>query len=112
MQERLEIAQARVEQLGDSLEACKDAQKIVLDTKESVMRSLLRQNVSLTEERDALGGRVEELTSTVEQLARLLKGRQNTLASNSVAPIAPAQRGNLIQGGGGSGGGSTKLFGI
>lgn len=44
----LEMAQFRIAQLSSELEANKEAQNIVLDTKESVMRSLARQNTELT----------------------------------------------------------------
>ncbi len=44
----LELAQFRVSQLVAELEANKEAQTIVLETKESVMRSLARQNSQLT----------------------------------------------------------------
>ena len=44
----LELAQFRISQLVAELEATKEAQQIVLETKESVMRSLARQNSSLT----------------------------------------------------------------
>lgn len=44
----LELAQFRISQLIAELEATKEAQQIVLETKESVMRSLARQNSTLT----------------------------------------------------------------
>jgi hypothetical protein len=44
----LEQAQFRISQLTAELEANKEAQTIVLETKESVMRSLARQNSQLT----------------------------------------------------------------
>jgi hypothetical protein len=43
----LELAQSRVTQLLSELEAVKEAQMIVLETKEAVMRSLARQNAQL-----------------------------------------------------------------
>lgn len=46
----LEVAQGRVSQLVAELEATKEAQMIVLETKEAVMRSLARQNSQLTME--------------------------------------------------------------
>ena len=49
----LEIAQSRVAQLVAELEATKEAQMIVLETKEAVMRSLARQNSQLSIEVEA-----------------------------------------------------------
>lgn len=72
----LDLAQSRVSQLVSELEATKEAQMIVLETKEAVMRSLARQNSQLTIERDSLNRRVEELNSTVEQLTTLLRNVQ------------------------------------
>jgi hypothetical protein len=46
----LDLAQSRVAQLVAELEATKEAQMIVLETKEAVMRSLARQNCQLTVE--------------------------------------------------------------
>jgi hypothetical protein len=43
----LEISQSRVAQLLAELDATKEAQMIVLETKEAVMRSLARQNSQL-----------------------------------------------------------------
>jgi hypothetical protein len=44
----LELAQFRISQLVAEMEANKEAQSIVLETKESVMRSLAKQNSHLT----------------------------------------------------------------
>lgn len=46
----LEKQQARITQLSAAMESNKEAQRIVLDTKESVLRSLLKQNANVTEE--------------------------------------------------------------
>jgi hypothetical protein len=46
----LELAQSRASQLTAELNANKEAHAIVLETKESVMRSLLKQNSQLTQE--------------------------------------------------------------
>ena len=48
----------------------------MLETKESVMRSLARQNSQLTIERDALSKRSEDLSQTVDQLTNLLRSVQ------------------------------------
>lgn len=101
MSKALEIFQARAISLADELEATKEAQAIVLDTKESVMRSLVKQNSILTTEKDALQHRVDDLSATVDQLTGLLRSvqsrkmtpiRQNSITSNT----------NMIRGGGGS----------
>lgn len=46
----IESLRAKVAQLHSSLDSTKEAQRIVLETKESVMRLLLKQNVSITQE--------------------------------------------------------------
>lgn len=46
----LDLTKIRVSQLMSELEAIKEANIIVLETKESVMRSLARQNSQLTVE--------------------------------------------------------------
>ena len=45
---RVGLTKGRISQLVAELEANKEAQSIVLETKESVMRSLARQNSQLT----------------------------------------------------------------
>jgi hypothetical protein len=50
MTRELEKQQARVSQLAAAIDSTKEAQRIVLETKESVMRSLLKQNVSVSQE--------------------------------------------------------------
>lgn len=101
MSKALEIFQARAISLADELEATKEAQSIVLDTKESVMRSLVKQNTILTTEKDVLQRRVDDLSATVDQLTGLLRSvqsrkmtpiRHNSINSNT----------NMIRGGGGS----------
>ena len=49
MQE-VEKLQARIAHMTASMESTKEAQRIVLETKESVMRSLLQQNVTVSQE--------------------------------------------------------------
>jgi len=101
MSKALEIFQARAISLADELEATKEAQSIVLDTKESVMRSLVKQNTILTTEKEVLQRRVDDLSATVDQLTGLLRSvqsrkmtpiRHNSINSNT----------NMIRGGGGS----------
>lgn len=50
MQKRIEHQTVRLTHLTQELESTKEAQRIVLDTKESVMRSLLKQNSHITQE--------------------------------------------------------------
>ena len=50
MQKRIEHQNVRLTHLTQELESTKEAQRIVLDTKESVMRSLLKQNSHITQE--------------------------------------------------------------
>ena len=101
MSKALEIFQTRAISLADELEATKEAQAIVLDTKESVMRSLVKQNTILSTEKDVLQRRVDDLSATVDQLTGLLRSvqsrkmtpiRHNSIHSNT----------NMIRGGGGT----------
>ena len=48
MARALEIAQMKINQLKTELESHKEAQLIVLETKESVMRTLVKKNSLLT----------------------------------------------------------------
>ena len=83
MSKALEIFQARAISLADELEATKEAQAIVLDTKESVMRSLVKQNTILTTEKEVLQRRSDDLSMTVDQLTGLLRSVQ----SRKMTPI-------------------------
>jgi hypothetical protein len=47
---QLETQTGRITQLSSALESNKEAQRIVLETKESVLRSLLRQNAQISQE--------------------------------------------------------------
>jgi hypothetical protein len=76
MSKALEIFQARAISLADELEATKEAQAIVLDTKESVMRSLVKQNTILSTEKEVLQRRADDLSNTVDQLTGLLRSVQ------------------------------------
>eukprot|EP00981_Chlorochromonas_danica_P011041 scaffold3645_cov244-Ochromonas_danica.AAC.2 len=73
----LELAQSRVGQLQSELDTNREAHAIVLETKESVMRSLARQNSQLIVERDNLSRRNEELVTSIDQLTALLRSLQN-----------------------------------
>lgn len=48
--QEVEKQKARILQMNTSMESTKEAQRIVLETKESVMRSLLQQNVTMSQE--------------------------------------------------------------
>jgi kinesin family protein 5 len=93
LMKEIEKLKSRNEQLTSSMESTKEAQRIVLETKESVMRSLLKQNVAISQERDVLGRRVEDLSTTVEQLTALLRNLQNRASKQIVATS------NIIVGG-------------
>jgi hypothetical protein len=77
LQKKVEALQIRLSQVKQELESTKEAQRIVLDTKESVLRSLLKQNSQITQERDVMSRRIEDLTATVEQLTGLLRNIQS-----------------------------------
>lgn len=92
----LDIAQSRAFQLAAELESNKEAHSIVLDTKESVMRSLVKQNSQLTTERDTLKMRSNELTVINENLTSLLRS-----SATRKTQIGRASTSSIISGGGG-----------
>lgn len=47
---RIELQNVRMSHMKQELESTREAQRIVLDTKESVMRSLLKQNSQISQE--------------------------------------------------------------
>ena len=94
-----DIAQlnSRLSQQSSQYEAMKEGHRIVLETKESVVRSLLKQNTELSLEKSALNQRVDSLTDTVEHLTDLLRRLQTRTAPNPSLQRSPG-----IQGGGGA----------
>ena len=92
MQKKVETLQIRLSQVKLELESTKEAQRIVLDTKESVLRSLLKQNSQVTQERDIMARRTEDLTATVEQLTGLLRNIQNKRQKASSATATAQQQ--------------------
>lgn len=112
----LELSQFRVTQLQSELEANKEAQSIVLETKESVMRQLARQNSQLTIERDALSKRSEELAQTVDQLTNLLRSVQSRKMNSPGLSVTPSMhmmtpKGSFLVGGIRGGGGLNSARG-
>lgn len=71
-----ELSEFRNHQLISEMEANREAQTIVMETKESVMRNLARQNSQLSIERDQLAKKNEELSQSVEHLTQLLRSLQ------------------------------------
>ncbi len=113
--ETLEIAQDRIMDLVAEMESTQEAQAIVLETKESVLRSLARQNTHLAMEvmisclffllsfmnsidnsaplflllssqRDALNQKVDALTAKTEQLSSLLRSVQQAQVQSNPPP--------------------------
>ena len=80
-------------------ETMKESHKIVLDTKESVVRSLLKQNTELSFEKDSLSLKVESLSSSLEHLTGLLRNLQNANIENLKQLSTPEKR-VTIKGGG------------
>ena len=68
-------------------ETTKESHRIVLETKESVVRSLLKQNTEISFERDSLSARVESLTSALDHLTGLLRNLQSSSMTNNGAPV-------------------------
>eukprot|EP00604_Paraphysomonas_vestita_P000417 CAMPEP_0174825840 /NCGR_PEP_ID=MMETSP1107-20130205/43167_1 /TAXON_ID=36770 /ORGANISM="Paraphysomonas vestita, Strain GFlagA" /LENGTH=338 /DNA_ID=CAMNT_0016057863 /DNA_START=1347 /DNA_END=2363 /DNA_ORIENTATION=- len=86
----LEKQTGRVAQLSAALDSNKEAQRIVLETKESILRSLLTQNAQISQERDTLAQKVEELDTAVEQLTALLRSVQ----SRTISRVGSEEIGN------------------
>ena len=105
LNKRCESLNQRLGQQNASNEATREAQRIVLETKESVVKSLLKQNAQLTSERDILATRAEDLTATVEQLTSLLRGVQSRRQSQSSSGsgVKSVRRPSINGGGGGAG---------
>ena len=72
----IEDLNSKIFQLEAAIETAKVSHRIVIDTKENVTRSLLQKNVTLSQERDTLQSRVDELEETVAQLTSLLRTMQ------------------------------------
>jgi hypothetical protein len=82
-------------------ETMKESHKIVLDTKESVVRSLLKQNTELSFEKDSLNVKVESLTSALDHLTGLLRNLQNANieSSKSQQQVSPGKAVSINGGG-------------
>ena len=94
-------------------ETTKESHRIVLETKESVVRSLLKQNTEISFERDNLNMRVDSLTTALDHLTGLLRNLQNSSAEEeaptatggiitSSKGAAPQKRVSITGGGGGA----------
>jgi len=77
--------ETRISHLQADIEATDQLNKILLETKEVVTRSLIEQNASITQERDTLILQVEELSRTVEQLMTSLQTIQKLNLSSFTA---------------------------
>lgn len=89
------LSQERINELKRELESVNDAHAIVLETKESVLRQLTRQNSQLCNEREVLLGKLERMTASTEQLTKLLRNLQQ----KSIVTVQQSS-GNTIHGGG------------
>ena len=82
------------------IETLKESHRIVLDTKESVVRSLLKQNQELSFEKDSLHAKLESLQTALDQNTLLLRNIQIANTENSIG-FASSASGNIkIVGGG------------
>jgi kinesin family protein 5 len=96
MAKALDQQYSKVLNLQEEISHNKEAHQIVLETKESVMRSLVKQNSALTTEKNTLTKRMEEQCVTIEQLTKLLRSVQ----SSKNSPIRPLLTNtNTIRGG-------------
>lgn len=96
MAKALDQQYAKVSNLQEEISHTKESHQIVLETKESVMRNLVKQNSGLTTEKNILTKRMEEQCVTIEQLTKLLRSVQNSKNS----PIRPlVTNTNTIRGG-------------
>lgn len=110
----LEVAQLKVASLSAELESTKEAQVMVLETKESVLRNLAKQTSQLTIERDSLAKRVNDMNITVDQLTRLLQSIQTRRLAQKVS--TPQKKTDhhfaVIQGGGNTSKGLGRTRGL
>merc|ERR1711871_321523 len=81
------------------LETTKESHRIVLETKESVVRSLLKQNTEISFERDNLNARVESLTSALDHLTGLLRNLQSSSMEESSTSAGSCKGGVISTGG-------------
>jgi hypothetical protein len=85
--QEVEKQKARILQMNTSMESTKEAQRIVLETKESVMRSLLQQNVTMSQEVTSpcidVVATTDNITNVFRYSARCLIGASGRFDSNS-----------------------------
>lgn len=100
----IEDLNSTIFQLNAAIETTKISHRIVIDTKESVTRALLQKNVTITQERDTLLSRVDDLTATVGQLTSLLRDVQQrrhlpaSASAHGTDPHATTLTGSSSQG--------------
>lgn len=85
LQKTVAAQERRIANLVSELQSTREAQIIVMEIKESVLRTLLRQNALMTVERDKLQGKSEELTATVARLSTGLHDLQRLSLESAVA---------------------------
>lgn len=68
----LASSQVKVEELKQEIEAINESHAIVLETKDSVLRQLIKQNSQVTSERDALTTQVQQMHESMDKLKSLL----------------------------------------
>ena len=81
------------------LETTKESHRIVLETKESVVRSLLKQNTEISFERDNLNMRVDSLTTALDHLTGLLRNLQSSSVEESSTSAGSCKGGVISTGG-------------
>ena len=79
----IEDLNSKIFQLNAAIETTNVSHRIVIETKENVTRNLLQKNVVLTQERDTLLSRVEDLSKTVDHLTTLLRDMQHRQRQSS-----------------------------
>ena len=72
----MDTALSRINELQSEIETTKEANKVVVDTKDSVLRKLVSQYANLTTERNELHEKVESMSLKLSQLSLLLSNLQ------------------------------------
>lgn len=98
--ETLESLKAELDLLEHQYHNNLDAHALVLETKEEVLRSLLKQNASLTMDRSALQRTAEQQQARIETLTEAMQAMQK--AQHLMG------RGGVVRGGGGRSGGGLR----
>lgn len=99
--ETVESLRSELDLLETQYHSNLDAHALVLETKEEVLRSLLKQNASLTMDRSGLQRERETLLCRVEELSEAIRAMQKAQNLLAAAGGPAGAGGKGIRGGGG-----------